>query len=535
MKRLLSLLTITVLFSACSSTATKPTNQDDSSGQNNRSSATTGRKGYSDPLLGDVKSMTMTRYKMVYHPVEIQEVAPNEYTYGEHDDITACECDAVACETAVGAPNDDIEKQVIRGDIISRNIYNFNAAGDVTDTIVFFCDADGLLLKQNNYKLTYDSAGNITGIEWTIEDLIGTISYSCTYDSKGNIIEEKWYNADGELISVDEFDFHNRVIDWVESDDIGYLLYEAVNYYDSDANLIAMSESPSDSGSTINCWYNYDENGNILERFEHIHDDIYESTRKWSYGRDGNITEMAQYDGIGDLEYKIKYDCMGNIIEKIDYEYMSHFEYNIVYADGLVTGPTVDPMPSWESVAKEDSTIIRSDQTEQELSKEEQKKVQTKVLTDALTIVSNDTQIEAPELLFTENASEFDDFDFDMDVVEEEIDESEEIFTLLEDPATFQGGGIAEFRKWVMEKVKYPQIALENGIQGNVIIEFVVDEEGKIGRMKVLQSPDPVLSEAAIKVLEDANKLKRGWKPGKKHGKAVKQKFVLPVSFKIGQ
>jgi protein TonB len=84
-----------------------------------------------------------------------------------------------------------------------------------------------------------------------------------------------------------------------------------------------------------------------------------------------------------------------------------------------------------------------------------------------------------------------------------------------------------------MERMKYPQIALENTIQGNVIIEFVVNEEGKIRRMKVLQSPDPVLSEAAIKVLEDANKIKRGWKPGTLKGKAVKQKFVLPVSFKI--
>jgi protein TonB len=106
---------------------------------------------------------------------------------------------------------------------------------------------------------------------------------------------------------------------------------------------------------------------------------------------------------------------------------------------------------------------------------------------------------------------------------------------VLEDPATFQGGGIAEFRKWVMERMKYPQIALENAIQGNVIIEFVVNEEGKIRRMKVLQSPDPVLSEAAVKVLEEANKLKRGWKPGTLEGKAVKQKFVLPVSFKLPQ
>ena len=142
-------------------------------------------------------------------------------------------------------------------------------------------------------------------------------------------------------------------------------------------------------------------------------------------------------------------------------------------------------------------------------------------------------EIKRPELTFTNDASDFDDFEFEMDVVEEEIYDSEEIFTVLEDPATFQGGGIAEFRKWVMERMKYPQIAFENGIQGNVVIEFVVDEEGKIRRIKVLQSPDPVLSEAAIKVLDDANKLKRGWKPGKQRGKAVKQKFVIPVSFKI--
>jgi protein TonB len=142
-----------------------------------------------------------------------------------------------------------------------------------------------------------------------------------------------------------------------------------------------------------------------------------------------------------------------------------------------------------------------------------------------LLIVADDKEIKVPDLIFTEDASMF-----DMDVVEAD---SEGIFTVLEDPATFQGGGIAEFRKWVMDRTKYPQIAIENGIQGNVVIEFVVDEEGKIGRMRVLQSPDPVLSEAVIKVLEDANKLKRGWKPGKHRGKPVKQKFVLPVSFKI--
>ena len=142
-------------------------------------------------------------------------------------------------------------------------------------------------------------------------------------------------------------------------------------------------------------------------------------------------------------------------------------------------------------------------------------------------------EVTPHDLQFTDDASAFDDFSFDMDEDEVEIEDGEEIFTTLEDPATFQGGGIAEFRAWVISNVKYPQIAQENGIQGNVAIEFVVDEKGKIGRFKVLMTPDPVLSDATIKTLEKANTLKRGWKPGTKDGKAVKQKFILPVSFKL--
>ena len=173
--------------------------------------------------------------------------------------------------------------------------------------------------------------------------------------------------------------------------------------------------------------------------------------------------------------------------------------------------------------------MARTDQNEPEKPKEEQKKVQTKVLTDALTIVSNEEKIEAPDLLFTEDASMFDDFSFDMGEVEEEINEEDEIFTILEDPATFRGGGLGEFRQWVMDRVRYPQIAQENGIQGNVIIEFVIDENGDMTRIKVLQSPDPVLSDAAVAVLQKSPK----WKPGKQRGKAVKMKFVLPVLFKL--
>jgi protein TonB len=189
--------------------------------------------------------------------------------------------------------------------------------------------------------------------------------------------------------------------------------------------------------------------------------------------------------------------------------------------------PSVKELPQTEL-----DMIERTDQEEkQEEKQEEQKKVETKVIMDVLDIVSDDADIKVTELVFADDASAFDDIDFsfDVDEVEEEIDEDDEIFTILEDPATFRGGGLPEFRNWVMERLRYPQIAQENGIQGNVIIEFVVDTNGEIANIKVLQSPDPVLSDAAIAVLKKSPK----WKPGKQRGKAVKQKFVLPVSFKL--
>lgn len=196
--------------------------------------------------------------------------------------------------------------------------------------------------------------------------------------------------------------------------------------------------------------------------------------------------------------------------------------------------PVPEPYsPSVQEVPQEElDMMVRVEEEAPKPQQQEQQKVQAKVLADKITIVENTQKIEV-EAIITEDASMFDDFSFDVDVVEEEESSEDDIFTILEDPATFQGGGLADFRKWVMEELRYPQIAQENGIQGNVTIEFVVDEKGKIGRFKVLQSPDPILSDAAIKTLEKANSLKRGWKPGKQRGKAVKQKFILPVSFKL--
>ena len=99
----------------------------------------------------------------------------------------------------------------------------------------------------------------------------------------------------------------------------------------------------------------------------------------------------------------------------------------------------------------------------------------------------------------------------------------------LDEPATFKGGGLLEFRRWVMERITYPKIAADNGIQGEVIIEFVIDEKGELGGIKVLKSPDPSLSNMLIAVLKKSPR----WKPSVHEGKKVKTRFVLPVNFKL--
>lgn len=200
-------------------------------------------------------------------------------------------------------------------------------------------------------------------------------------------------------------------------------------------------------------------------------------------------------------------------------------------AFAISSKPEPEPYtPPKQDVREQEFEMDRTVQEQQQ--QPEQQKAKTQVLADVLTIVSNDTKIDTPDLLFSDDASAFDDFEFEVEEVVENIVE-EEIFVTAEEMPTFQGGDLSKFRNWVQSNVKYPQIALENGIQGNVVIQFVVGPDGKMANFKVLQSPDKTLSDATIDVLKKANEMKNGWKPGKQRGKPVKVSFTLPVAFKI--
>ena len=198
-------------------------------------------------------------------------------------------------------------------------------------------------------------------------------------------------------------------------------------------------------------------------------------------------------------------------------------------AFAISSKPEPEPYtPPKQDVREQEFEMDRTVQEQQQ--QPEQQKAKTQVLADVLTIVSNDTKIDTPDLLFSDDASAFDDFEFEVEEVVENIVE-EEIFVTAEEMPTFQGGDLSKFRNWVQSNVKYPQIALENGIQGNVVIKFVVEKDGKLSNIQVLQTPDKTLADAAVQVLQKSPK----WKPGKQRNKPVRVTYTLPISFQIKQ
>lgn len=84
-------------------------------------------------------------------------------------------------------------------------------------------------------------------------------------------------------------------------------------------------------------------------------------------------------------------------------------------------------------------------------------------------------------------------------------------------------------KKWVYVYLKYPQEAIENGIQGKVLVDFIIDEKGKVRNVKVVRGVDPLLDEAAVKVVSASP----DWKPARRMGKKVKCEMALYVEFKL--
>ncbi len=152
------------------------------------------------------------------------------------------------------------------------------------------------------------------------------------------------------------------------------------------------------------------------------------------------------------------------------------------------------------------------------------------VLSDQIDIVDDEIELEDDMFMNLEDDASLGVEIMDYVEVEEEVVEEEAIpFQLVEEKPSFQGGDANQFSKWVNQRLVYPEIAKENGVQGRVTLQFTVEKDGTVTKVKVLRGVDPSLDKEAVRVVSSSPK----WKPGKQRDRAVPVTYTFPVIFQL--
>ena len=102
------------------------------------------------------------------------------------------------------------------------------------------------------------------------------------------------------------------------------------------------------------------------------------------------------------------------------------------------------------------------------------------------------------------------------------------VFDVVEEMPSFPGGQGA-LMSYLASNIKYPVVAQENGVQGRVIVSFVVERDGSISDVRVARSVDPSLDREAQRVVKSMPR----WSPGKQNGSTVRVKYTVPVVFRL--
>ncbi|EOS14278.1 MAG: TonB family protein [Bacteroides sp.] len=109
-----------------------------------------------------------------------------------------------------------------------------------------------------------------------------------------------------------------------------------------------------------------------------------------------------------------------------------------------------------------------------------------------------------------------------------EASDANPVFQVVEVMPEFPGG-MAECLKFLGKNIKYPVQSQQAGVQGKVIVQFVVEKDGSVSNPKVVRSIDPDLDGEAVRVISIMPK----WKPGMQKGQAVRVKYTVPVTFRL--
>ena len=127
-------------------------------------------------------------------------------------------------------------------------------------------------------------------------------------------------------------------------------------------------------------------------------------------------------------------------------------------------------------------------------------------IAETLTIVDDDADVEETTIATSEETNQAVEIKYVPVAVEEEEPEEQTIFEVVEQMPEFPNGGMAGLMQYLSKNIKYPTIAQENGTQGRVTVQFVVNRDGSIVDAKVLRGVDPYLDKEAIRVISSMPK-----------------------------
>jgi protein TonB len=147
------------------------------------------------------------------------------------------------------------------------------------------------------------------------------------------------------------------------------------------------------------------------------------------------------------------------------------------------------------------------------------------VIAENIQIVDNNTKVETQQI-FVDWA---DDTGFSDAASAVEVDfELPQVFTKVEVDASFQGGGIDAFSRWVRDRVVYPDMARSMNVKGTVMAQFIVNHDGTVSDIKIVSPPQRLLDNEVLRVVKMAP---NAWTAPRQAGKAVRQLIEIPVVF----
>ncbi len=164
------------------------------------------------------------------------------------------------------------------------------------------------------------------------------------------------------------------------------------------------------------------------------------------------------------------------------------------------------------------------------ITKPEPPKPKPPIIPDEVIVIDDDDPIiDEPDIDWGQDIDADDAFDLTFWEETDEPDAGPEIFVRVEKMPSYKGGDQSKFQKELQQLVKYPLKAQELDIQGNVIVKFVVNEEGQLVDPEILRSADDLLTDAVLIALKKTGK----WKAGEQRGRKVKVTFTVPVFFRL--